>query len=390
MTDKHPILVLTEMFPPIRGGTSTWFDQVYPLLGEREIHIIARAVEQSGSVDAHHANTIHRINMARIPWLRPESLALYIRMIVKGIGILFKNDFKVIHAGRVLPEGLVGVVLARLFNKPLVIYAHGEEITVWRQHANKFKALVKTFQKADCIIANSNFTRDLLLNVVGVDASRIELISPGVNPEEFRPGLPCDDLRDSLGLTKQKKLILSIGRLTRRKGFDRVIESLPFLIEKGVDPHYAVIGPGEDRDYLLALAKEKGVADRFHLLGNVPQADMPRWMNATDLFVMANRKTSDLDAEGFGIVFIEAAACGKPAIAGDHGGTGDAVIHNETGLRINGNDLNTVQQSLLSLLTDDALIQRLSNNGLQRARAELTWSEIAKKTALLNQKLDLS
>ena len=109
--------------------------------------------------------------------------------------------------------------------------------------------------------------------------------------------------------------MLSVGRLQRRKGFDQVVRALPGLLARGIDVHYAIVGIGDDWDYLQGLARELGVSDRLHLLGHVEPADLPRWYNACDLFAMPNRDI-DGDTEGFGLVFMEANACAKPVIAG--------------------------------------------------------------------------
>src|SRR5205814_3205463 len=165
------------------------------------------------------------------------------------------------------------------------------------------------------------------------------------------------DLRAGIDLTKGRRLILSVGRLQRRKGFDSVIRALPLLSEQGVDAHYVVIGSGDDGQYLQRLAAELGVSDRVHLLGHVGYEDLPRWYAACDLFVMPNRDI-DGDTEGFGLVFLEAASAGKPAIAGIAGGTGSAVVDGVTGLRVDGEQLQAIAGALTRLLANPAETER--------------------------------
>ena len=112
---------------------------------------------------------------------------------------------------------------------------------------------------------------------------------------------------ESIGLGPGEKLILSVGRLSRRKGFDMVIRSLPELLRRGINVRYAIIGIGEDRGYLESLAHESGVPGQVHLLGHVSPEDLPRWYNACDVFAMPNREING-DTEGFGMVFLEAEA----------------------------------------------------------------------------------
>ncbi len=377
MDKPHRYLVITELFLPTKGGTAVWFDEVYKRIGGKEIHIVTADVNGADVYDAHHPNSIHRISLRRHWWLKPESLAMYGKLLGKSLRLALQNKFDAIHAGRVLPEGLVGWVVARLVRRPIVVYAHGEEITTWRQ-SGKFKAMVFTYKHADRVIANSDFTRDELLKL-GVQANKISLISPGVDIDRFHPGLEVADLRESIGLAENQKLILSVGRLSRRKGFDQVIKALPILLTQGIDVHYAIIGVGEDHDYLASLARDAGVSDRVHLLGHVAPDDLPRWYNAADVFAMPNREING-DNEGFGMVFLEASACGKPVLAGQAGGTGSAVLDGVTGLRVDGTSAEAVVKGLVGLLGSPELASQFGAHGCKRVFAEFAWEKVAEKT----------
>jgi phosphatidylinositol alpha-1,6-mannosyltransferase len=369
-------LVITEKFPPRKGGSNTTFDAVYRRLGDRTTHIIANAQPGDREFDEGHPNTIHRLNLDRHPWIRPESLGIYTKLLFKSLMLAFSHRFDAVHAGRVLSEGLVGLMVSRFFRLPLVIWAHGEEITSWRQPL-KFRVMTFTYRHADRILANSEFTRDELLKL-GVAPERVKLIYPGVDVDIFHPGLPMEDLRASLGLGDDRRLILSVGRLTRRKSFDQVVRALPRLMEVGIDVHYAIVGIGEDEGYLKQLAAEAGVSDRVHLLGHVSMEDLPRWYCAADLFAMPNRNVNN-DSEGFGKVFIEAAACGRPAIAGLVGGTGAAVLDGITGLRVDGESLEAVTNGLRRLLSDSSLAKRLGEQGRRRAVENFSWEQVARQ-----------
>jgi phosphatidylinositol alpha-1,6-mannosyltransferase len=374
-------LVITELFLPTKGGTAVWFDEVYRRLGDRDTHILTARVPGADEHDRAHANQVHRLNLYHSSWLRPSSLPIYSKLLLKGLWLGLRHRFDAIHAGRVLPEGWVGVCLARLLRLPLVVYAHGEEITTWRRSPRRLKAMRFAYRRADRVVANSEFTRDRLLEL-GVDPKRIRIIHPGVDLQRFHPGQESVDLRQGLGIGAGQKLILSVGRLSRRKGFDQVIRALPQLLREGLDVRYAIIGIGEDRDYLQALALERGVAERVHLLGHVESADLPRWYCAADLFAMPNREI-DGDTEGFGMVFVEAAACGTPSLAGMAGGTGAAVIDEVTGLRVDGADEDAVTRALARLLGDEALRLRLAEAARLRAETDLAWERVAEKTATL-------
>jgi phosphatidylinositol alpha-1,6-mannosyltransferase len=374
------LLVITELYLPTKGGTAVWFDEVYRRLGGKEIHVVTADVPGAVEHDLHHPNTVHRVRLQRHWWLKPESLGMYAKLLWCAANVALTSEIDAVHTGRVLPEGLVGLLVARLVRVQLVVYAHGEEITTWRQ-PGKFRVMRFVYRHADIVVANSEFTRDELLKL-GVAENRIRLIYPGVDVERFCPGLPCDDLKEVVALASNEKLVLSVGRLSRRKGFDMVIRSLPELISQGILVRYAIIGIGEDQAYLTNLSRNLGVEGRVHLLGHVSPEDLPRWYNACDVFAMPNREING-DTEGFGMVFIEAAACGKPSLAGVAGGTGSAVIEGVTGLRIDGNNIHEVVSRLSELLVHPDLAQALGAQGHERVLREHSWQRVAEKTMAL-------
>ena len=320
--------------------------------------------------DRTHPNSVHRLTLKRSPWLKPESLVIYSKLFFKSLALAMRHRFAAVFAGRALPEGIVAWAVARLRGCKVMIYAHGEELTGWGR-GRKFQAMCFALRHADKVLANSDFTRDTLVSLIGVSPERIAVIYPTVDIEGMRPGLPHDDLLAGLGLGKGQPLVLSVGRLMRRKGFDQVIRSLPYLKQQGLDVHYALIGVGEDWDYLQDLANELGVSDHLHLLGHVKAEDLPRWYNACTLFAMPNRDING-DTEGFGLVYLEAGACEKPVLAGLAGGTGSAVVDGVTGFRVDGENLEAVQQAIASLLQDPAMANEMGRKARERVRANFT------------------
>ena len=238
---------------------------------------------------------------------------------------------------------------------------------------------------ADRVIANSEHTRDTLLEM-GIDTARITIIYPGVDVSVFRPGLDTSGLRQSLNIRPDEKLVFSVGRLSRRKGFDQMIRAISRLRAENLSVRYVIAGIGEDADYLDGLIHEYKLHGVAHRIGQVGEADLPRWMNACDVFAMPNREING-DNEGFGMVFIEAAACAKPVVAGTAGGTSAAVLDGVTGLRIDGNEVAIVASALHRLFSDKALSQAMGEAGLARVQNEFSWDRVAKKTRGLGDKL---
>lgn len=367
---EQALLMLTELYLPTKGGTAVMFEDDCRRLGGRSVHVVTAAVPGDVDFDIGHPNRIHRLDLRRHEWMRPESLAMYLRMFATSLRLALRHRFAAVLAGRALPEGLVAWAIGRLRRSKVLIFAHGEELTGWGR-GRKFQTMCLTLQHADHVIANSDFTRDTLRTLIGVAPEKIVMAYPVVDAGRFRPGLPSEDLRAGIGIAAATKLILSVGRLQRRKGFDQVVRALPGLVARGIDAHHAIVGKGEDWDYLEQLAASLGVRERLHLLGHVEPEDLPRWYNACDAFAMPNRDIEG-DTEGFGIVYLEANACAKPALAGQTGGTGSAVEHGVNGLRVDGTQVESVESGLAELLQDDAQAQRLGHTGRERVIARFT------------------
>ena len=372
MQDHSPLrlLMITELFLPTKGGTAVSFDDDFRRLGGKEVHIVTANVPGAAEFDRNHPNSIHRLVLKRHEWLKPESLLIYLKLFFCSLWLTVTKRVMAIYAGRALPEGLVALLVGRLTRRPVFIYAHGEELTGWGR-GRKFQAMSFTMRNSDAVLSNSDNTRNTLIDLLGVKPAHIEVIYPTVDEDRFRPGLPADEPRGAIGLAGRKKLILSVGRLMRRKGFDNVIRALPGLLERGLDVEYALIGIGEDLDYLREMAREFGVEQRVHFVGHVSYEDLPHWYSACDLFAMPNRDI-DGDTEGFGLVFLEVAASGKVAIAGKAGGTGSAVVDGETGLRVDGEDIDDIANACMRLLKNTGETASMGRAARQRVLDNFT------------------
>ena len=162
-----------------------------------------------------HPNTIHRLNLRRVWWLRPESLGMYVRMFSKSLWLAMTRRFEAVHAIRSLPEGLVAWAVARLTFRPVIVYAHGEELTGWGRGA-KYQTMCFTLRHADKVVANSDNTLDELLRM-GVDPEKITIIYPGVDVHIFVRACPLLICTRLLGGRKGKSLCCpwAVSRVVR-------------------------------------------------------------------------------------------------------------------------------------------------------------------------------
>lgn len=147
---------------------------------------------------------------------------------------------------------------------------------------------------------------------------------------------------------------------------------------------YLIIGKGEEEERLIELTKDLGLEEYVKFVGYVETEDMPLYYNNCDVFVMPS-KTIDIDYEGFGIVYLEANACGKPVIGGKSGGVGDAVIDGVTGLLVDPDNIEEISQAIIRLLIDQAYARKLGESGRRRIEEELNWKTVGEKVESILQ-----
>jgi len=221
----------------------------------------------------------------------------------------------------------------------------------------------------------SQFTAGLLREH-GVREDNIEVVNNGVDSSAYVPR-DASALRERLGLTG-KKVLLTIGRLVARKGIDDVLQVLPTLVHAHPDLVYAIVGDGPDRARIEALVAASGVSAHVRLLGRVGVTELVDYYNLCDVFVMPSRSDAT-DVEGFGIVFFEASACGKPVVGARSGGVPDAVVDNETGFLIDPGNLHDLTRVLLDLLGDPDRAKQIGEQGRRHVLANGTWARSARQ-----------
>ena len=234
------------------------------------------------------------------------------------------------------------------------------------------------------IVAVSRYTEALLVEL-GVPEDRIRIVHPGCDVNRFGPVGVSDELRARVTQGRaHQHLILTVGNLVERKGHDTVIRALPLLPKGANDVLYLIAGDGPYRAALEKLAADLGVASQVLFLGRVPSDELPLLYSLADSFVMVSRQRLDAcDVEGFGIVFIEAAACGKPAIGGRSGGVQDAIVDGVTGLLVDPLDSAAVANAITSLLLNPGLRERLGTAARERALRHFTWSRFTDNVAAI-------
>jgi phosphatidyl-myo-inositol dimannoside synthase len=373
------LLLVTEIFPPIVGGSAQLFECIYSRLAAARVTVLTAATRDS---ERRSGMTILRTQSAPAWGVIDARSALHHLRAATRLRRLSGRG-AVVHCGRILPEGLGAGLAALAAGAPYLCWVHGEELAYIRE-SRELTALARfVTSRASGFFANSRNTAGLL-HAFGVPETHLHVVHPGVDSERFHPAVTgAEQVRRRLA-PDGGPLMITIGRLQRRKGHDRAIEALANVRDAVPGLRYAIVGDGEERSRLEALARSLGLQERVVFAGAVAAADLPQYYAAADFFVHPNRQDGN-DFEGFGMVFLEAAAAGLPVIAGRSGGVPEAVAEGVTGLLVSGTDAGELGDAIVRLAMSPDLRQQLGTAGRTRAATAFTWERAAAQVWRVHQ-----
>ncbi len=260
---------------------------------------------------------------------------------VRGMG---RNlAFDLIHAHTAYPDGFGAALLARTLKLPVVVTLHGSDVTanfkryLWRSLG------LWALSKADQVMAVSHALRTTVVEQYGADGDKIRVIPDGVDVSRFIPMARAEVL-NRLGLQNEGSIVLYVGAIKRSKGIDYLLKAAGRLVET-VDRRvkFLLVGEGDYERQAKLLAERLGITDAVDFVGNRPNQEIPMWMNACDVLVLPSL------SEGFGVVLIEAMACGKPVIATTCGGPED-IVNPDNGILVPPGDEAALSRALREVL----------------------------------------
>ncbi len=325
------ILVLSQIFPPAKGGSGRWLFELYRRLAGFQVAVVAGHAPEERAFDAASTLPIERINLQFANWglSSVRSAAQYIRALFLLHWVLTRSRPDVIHCGKCLPEGLLAVAIKRWKGVPFVCFVHGEELTLAETSRELHRLNRLVLRQAAMVVANSRHTKKMLVERWNVAPEQIAVMHPGVDTTRFTPAVRDAAVRARLGWTG-RRVVLTVGALQKRKGQDMMIRALPAIRQRCPDVLYAIVGEGWEQPYLESLVKDLSVADLVQFRATPDDDELIECYQQCDLFALPNRQVG-WDFEGFGIVLLEAQACGKPVVAGRSGGTAETMNPSQTG-----------------------------------------------------------
>ncbi|MFH1745134.1 MAG: glycosyltransferase family 4 protein [bacterium] len=361
MEKKKKTLLFTLEYPPFKGGVANYYWNVVKYWKEKDNIVVL------------NNNHDELLNSKIFPKWLPSVFCLYQK--------IKKKKIKKIIVGQILPLGTAAYIVSRFTKTPYAVILHGMDFVFAGKSARKKFIRNIILKNSSEIICANHYTKDLLKKECNHEAAlKAKVVNPGV--ESFAPYFDrekIDKIKKNYNLSN-KFVIFSLGRLVKRKGFDKMIGAMPDVWENFPNTVYVIAGDGPDKEYLKAEVEKISAELRKNIFftGKLSEEEKWLWLHICDLFAMPNRDING-DIEGFGIVFLEANIVGKPVIAGKSGGVADAVEDYENGILVNPRDKDEISGKVTELISDIVLRQALGENGMRRAVKKFNWPGQAKK-----------
>jgi len=373
---KKSLLVSLE-FPPKWGGVSHSLYNICHALPAEKIVVLTQPSSSKFQFDF---KVYRKKILSRSKFIWPKWIFLF-----RHIQKIVKNDnIDLIQVGHILPIGTVALIFKRIFNIPYLVYVYGQDLVIQRDSQRKIKLIKAILKNAEAIIANSSWTKKRAQEL-GAQSKKIKIVYPcpdSLKIEDFGQD-KLDRFRNENQI-QNKKIILSLGNLVRRKGHDMVIKALPQVIKRVPDLIYLIVGTGPYEDKLRETIADLNLDGYVKFFKNVSNQELPYFLQTAEMLIMPSRELKNnqsetVDVEGFGMVFLEANLYGKPVVGGRSGGQIDAIEEGESGLLVDPEDKDDIAQAIIKLANNPALAQKLGQQGKEMVSNKFQWSVQVKK-----------
>ena len=358
------IIITTQCFFPKIGGIEalmTGMAEAMSISGK----VIVIADGKSTSSDSKKKYEIIRFN----DWkpIRRIRKSNYVKKLCAD------NNVKAIYA-----DSWKSIEYLDKLNIPIIVLAHGTEIQknigfLSLYKYLKQKRIKKSYQNSFKIAANSTYTKELIINSLGVDNDKITVIHPGIDIyDKFINANTINKINNLIN--SSGPVLVTLARLEHRKGHIVILEALSRLISKYPNLLYFIAGDGNFKKTIKNKVSELGLKNNVKFLGWITEPEKSVLLKNTDLFLMTPHLEKE-SVEGFGMVFIDAAFHGIATLGTDNGGIGDAIINGKTGLIAKTSDLNDITSKIDELLSDKTKRIKLGLAGQKNAYARFTWDK---------------
>lgn len=365
----------TADYPPIEGGISTLALHVSRELASlgHKVIVVAPYFPDMETFDRDEPVRVVRFRGYNTGWLRLAPMMYATRPHLAGADLVLAIN-----------ATYGGIIAWRAYHKhgvPYLAFAYAYEFLKFEKTPNLRRLLRKIYADARRIIAISRFTRDRLVEF-GVSGEKIDVVFPGASTQMLNAKVTGEDvkaLRREYGLGKAR-IILAVGRVIERKGFLTLVLAMPAILENNPRTKLVIVGRGPDLAHIQDMVKHLNATDHVVFIPPVAEDTLAILYALCDVFALPTGTAPGGQVEGFGLVFVEAQAFGKPVVAGRSGGVKDAVIDGVTGLLVEPEDHEQLADAITRVLDDKGLAKRLGDAGRERVETELNWTVFTRRT----------
>ena len=374
------ILIFSTDYKPNRGGIAEHTYQVAKHLHQLGCKVFVLSISKRGCVEFDLSQPFLTYRVPSVPLF--GGLLLFLSLLK-----VCRRE-KVDHVYSTITNpccelAYLGSFFCRYKN---VVAVHGYEVSYdgkglrgwFKRRIRRIRSYI--YNRMDRVIAVSGYTRQKLIES-GVKPDKIYVVPNGIELKQWEDKSKEETLIKKHGLYG-KKVVLSVGRLVKRKNHETAIKALNIVRSRLPDVRYLIAGDGPNERELKRMVKMNQLESHVIFLGDYPQDRLNILYNTCDLFVMPNTQVGS-SVEGFGIVFLEANACGKPVIAGRSGGAVDAVVDGETGFLVDPHDEKLLADKIINLLSDTDLASSMGQKGLKRVADQFSWDSVVSRMKVI-------
>lgn len=365
-------LLITLDFWPNTGGVSNYYYNLAKLFPKDKIVVLSHIKpDKDFGFKVVYKKLLYVL-------VRPK----WVKSCIELYKLIKKEHIEIVWVGNILPLGACALLAKLFFRVPYFVSLHGLDIKLASSNRRK-KILAKMILKnAKFITVNSETTLGLVRKLVQSSdfANKILLLYPGINKSFTNIEENKKQAIISQYNLQNKKIILSVGRVIKRKNHELIIDAINLIKndQSIEDLKYLIIGAGENLEYLKQKVKNLDLEDGVLFLENITNKELPYFYDISNIFAMVSTTTKD-DVEGFGIVYLEAGIFKKPVLASKIGGGAEAVQDGKTGILIDENSVIEAKEAILYLLNDKILSYELGENAYKRIMNNFLWEDIYKK-----------
>ena len=361
-------LIVTLEYPPKTGGIASYIYNLAKHLPAEDT--VVYALEQKGGkeFDAQNSWKTYRLQPYwKFVW--PHWLRLYFQL----SALVKLEKIELILVNHVLPVGYVAYLIKKFKKVPYVLFLHGTDVGRAASIPAKRKKFIKLCLEAKYVVVNSDFLKNKLLSIVE-NLPDIRVLYPCPADNFFDPiqnQTEIDLLKSQLALTG-KRVIITVARLDEGKGYPHFIRFLPAILQQVPNTVWLIVGDGPKMDEVVGLVQKNNLQNVARFVGYISQVDLPKYYRLADLFVMLTHKDENKE-ESWGTVFLEAAACGLPVVAGGVGGVVESVQDGVTGKLVDIFKEKETIDAIVELLKNKELAAKLGQAGQVRATNYFRW-----------------